>query len=86
MVTKRPTTTGGRAMPVLIILTTILLPGNLERATVAPIDIPMNKLTKVADPDTWRDRKVMLITSGSKVTKSQKAFLMPSKIKSILPL
>jgi hypothetical protein len=70
-------------MPVLMRLTTILLPGNLERATVVPIDIPINKLMRVADPDTWRDRKVMLITSGSKVIKSQKAFLMPSRMRSI---
>jgi hypothetical protein len=83
MVTKRPTTTGGSAMPVLMRLTTILLPGNFERATVVPIDIPMNKLIRVADPDTWRERKVMLITSGSKVIRSQNAFLMPSKIRSI---
>jgi hypothetical protein len=73
-------------MPVLIKLTTILLPGNFERATVVPIDIPMNKLMSVADPDTWRDRKVMLITSGSKVIKSQNAFLMPSRMRSILCL
>jgi hypothetical protein len=64
-------------------LTTIRFPGKLERATVVPIDIPINKLMKVADPDTWRERKVMLITSGSKVIKSQNAFLMPSRMRSI---
>jgi hypothetical protein len=64
-------------------LTTILLPGNFERATVVPIDIPMNKLIRVADPDTWRERKVMFITSGSKVINNQKAFLRPSKISSM---
>jgi hypothetical protein len=67
-------------------LTTIRFPGKLERATVVPIDIPINKLMRVADPDTWRERKVMLITSGSKVIKSQKAFLIPSRIRSISPL
>jgi hypothetical protein len=70
-------------MPVLMRLTTILLPGNFERATVVPIDIPMNKLMRVADPDTWRERKVMLITSGSKVINNQKAFLRPSNIRSM---
>ena len=40
MVTKRPTTTGGRPIPVLIRLTTILLPGNLVSATRGPDGYP----------------------------------------------
>jgi hypothetical protein len=52
MVTKRPTTTGGSAMPVLMMLTTNLLPENLERATVVPKEIPINKLIRVAVPET----------------------------------
>jgi hypothetical protein len=61
----------------------ILLPGNFERATVVPIDIPINKLMRVAAPETSSDRRVIPMTSGSKVIKSQNAFLMPSRIRSM---
>jgi len=83
IVTKRPTTTGGRPMPVLIRLTTILFPINLERATATPTDIPIKRLTRVAIPETSSDRRVIPMTSGSRVMRSQKAFLIPSKIRSI---
>jgi hypothetical protein len=83
MVTKRPTTTGGRAIPVLIKLTTIFFPVNLERATATPTDIPKKRLIRVAIPDTSSDRRVIPMTSGSRVINNQKAFLIPSRIRSI---
>jgi hypothetical protein len=46
-------------MPVLIRLTAILLPGNRVRATLAPTDIPMMRLIKVALPDTLMERRVI---------------------------
>ena len=52
-------------------------------ATATPVDIPISRLMRVADPETPSDKRVIPITSGSKVTKRKKAFLMPSKIKSI---
>jgi hypothetical protein len=70
-------------MPVLMILTATLLPGNEDRATIVPVEMPRNRLISVADPETCRDRKVMRITSGSPVTSSQNAFFTPSRIKSI---
>jgi hypothetical protein len=84
MVTKRPTTTGGRPMPVLMRLTANFFPGNLESATAVPTEIPINKLMNVAVPETPRDRRVILITSGSKVIRSQKAFFIPSMMSSIM--
>jgi hypothetical protein len=85
MVTKSPTTTGGKAIPVLIRLTTIFFPVNLERATATPVDIPNKRLIRVAVPETCSDRRVIPITSGSKVIRSQNAFLIPSKMRSICP-
>jgi hypothetical protein len=82
MVTKRPTTTGGSPMPVLMRLTVNRLPGNLESAMVVPMEIPMNRLISVAVPDTWSERRVIPITSGSKVIKRKKAFLRPSRMRS----
>jgi hypothetical protein len=70
-------------MPVLIRLTTILFPINLERATVTPVDIPIKRLMRVAIPETSSDRRVIPMTSGSKVIKRKKAFLIPSKMRSI---
>jgi hypothetical protein len=61
----------------LIKLTTILFPVNLERATVTPMDIPKKRLMRVAMPETSSERRVIPITSGSKVTNNQKAFLIP---------
>jgi hypothetical protein len=59
------------------------LPVNLERATITPIDIPVRRLMRVAIPETCSDRRVIPITSGSNVIKRKKAFLIPSKIRSI---
>ena len=70
-------------MPVLIRLTTILFPINLERATATPTDIPIKRLMRVAIPETSSDRRVIPMTSGSRVIKRKKAFLIPSKIRSI---
>jgi hypothetical protein len=67
---------------VLIRLTTILLPVNLERATVTPIDIPMKRLIRVAVPEIWSERRVIPMTSGSKVANNQKALLIPSRMSS----
>jgi hypothetical protein len=47
------------------------------------MDIPIKRLMRVAIPETCRERKVILMTSGSKVTISQKAFLIPSRMSSI---
>jgi hypothetical protein len=38
---------------------------------------------KVAIPDTSSDRRVIPITSGSRVINNQKAFLIPSRMRSI---
>jgi len=70
-------------MPVLMTLTRILLPGNLERATATPVDTPMRRLIRVAVTDTFNDKKVMPITSGSNVKIRTKAFLIPSKMRSM---
>ena len=67
MVTKRPTTTGGNPMPVLIMLITSLFPGKLFNATAVPTETPKNRLMKVAVPDIFRDSHVIPITSGSKL-------------------
>jgi hypothetical protein len=83
IVTKRPTTTGGRAIPVFMMLTRILLPGNLERAMATPTDTPSTRLIKVAVTDTFNDRKVIPITSESNVNRRMKAFFIPSKMRSI---
>ena len=83
MVTNRPTTTGGSAMPVLIRLTTILLPGNRVSATEAPTVIPMMRLINVAVPDTLIDKNVIPSTSVSRLTRSQNAFLLHSRMRSI---
>jgi hypothetical protein len=73
IVTKSPTTTGGRAIPVLMRLTTNLRPGNCVRATTVPTDIPKNRLMNVAVPETFRENQVIPRTSGSKVTSRMKA-------------
>ena len=57
-------------MPVLIRLTTNFRPGNSVRATAVPQEIPTKRLIIVAGPDTWSERNVMPITSGSRVTRS----------------
>ena len=83
MVTKRPTTTGGSPMPVLIMLTTICRPGNRVRATAVPDEMPRKRLTRVAVPETLSDSRVIPRTSGSRETIRAIAFRMPSKISSI---
>ena len=80
---KRPTTTGGRPIPVLIRLTTNCLPGNLDRATAVPAEIPTTMLISVASPDTLMDRSVIPRTSLSSVKTRKNAFLIPSTIRSI---
>jgi len=70
-------------MPVLMIPTTSLLPGNRVRATTAPTDIPKTRLMSVALPEIFSDRRVIPSTSGSRLTRSQKAYIIPSRIRSI---
>ena len=70
MVTKRPTTTGGNPMPVLIMLMTSLFPGKLFNATTVPTETPKNRLMNVAVPDIFRDSHVTPSTSGSRLISS----------------
>ena len=72
-VTKRPTTTGGRPMPVFIRAMTTRLPGNSLRATDTAKPRPSTTLMRVARPDTLRDSSVMPRTSGSRASSSASA-------------
>jgi len=82
-VTKRPTTTGGRPMPVFSSAMTSRLPGNSFRATATATVRPMARLIRVATPETCRDSQVIRRTSGSSVSSSSSAFRRPSQIRSI---
>src|SRR5664279_2169238 len=81
-VTKRPTTTGGRPMPVFMSAMTRRLPGNSLRATATATPSPSTTLRRVAIPDTFRESRVIPRTSGSSVSSSSSAFRRPSQIKS----
>jgi hypothetical protein len=48
-----------------------------------PVEIPRTRLMKVAAPETINDRPVMPRTSASRLIKREKAFWMPSRIKSM---
>jgi len=82
-VTKSPTTTGGRPIPVLMRLTTIRRPGNCVRATTVPTDIPRKRLISVAVPETFSENQVTPRTSRSNVKSRMKACRMPSRMMSI---
>src|SRR5664279_3381354 len=83
-VTKRPTTTGGRPMPVFMSAMTRRLPGNSLRATATARPSPSTTLRRVAIPDTFRESRVIPRTSGSSVSSSSSAFRRPSQIRSTL--
>jgi len=66
-----------------MMLTTICRPGKEERATAVPMPMPMNRLIRVAVPETFRDSHVIARTSGSKLIRRDRACLIPASIISI---
>jgi len=80
--THSPTTTGGRPMPRLTMLTAIFRPGKEEIARKTPRGTPINTLIKVAIPDTFRVRTVILNTSGSPSISRKNALTIPCQINS----
>jgi hypothetical protein len=63
MATNRPTTTGGRAIPVLMRLRINLRPRNWLNASQVPNGKPIKRLTPVAKSDTCKERTVISKTS-----------------------
>src|SRR5262245_46375907 len=84
IVTKSPTTTGGRPIPVLIKLTTSERPGNRVMAIKIPSGIPTSRDSPVAVPETSSEKSVMPSTSASPLKTSRKACLIPYQTSSIL--
>src|SRR5262250_3327347 len=74
---KRPTTTGGKPIPVLIKAATTERPGNLDRASAIPSGIPSTSETNVEQPEICRDNQVTVQTSVSKLKTRSKALTMP---------
>src|SRR3989338_6177300 len=81
--TKRPTTTGGRPIPVLISATVIERPGNCVSARKIPIGMPNRRDSSVALPEILSESHVMAQISGSPVKRSQNACPMPSQMSSM---
>src|SRR5262245_23231164 len=68
MVTKSPTTTGGRPMPVFTALTASPRPGNWVRARTTPRGTPSTSAMSVALADTCSDSARIPHTSESLIT------------------
>ena len=83
-VTKSPTTTGGRPIPVLTALTTRPRPGKRDSASAAPAGIPINSEISVALADTWSERRRIAHTSPSPPNSSASAWRTPSTSRSIV--
>src|SRR5574337_1196872 len=81
---KRPTTTGGSPIPVLIRLTTRLRPGKRASAIKVPSGIPTSSESPVARPDTWSESRVIPRISESPVAMSRTACVTPCQISSTL--
>src|SRR5918995_1960097 len=80
---NKPTTTGGRPMPVLIKATVAPRPGNLASARAIPRGIPIKSEMKVAEPEIWSERQVMDHTSPSSPKTNSAALRTPCQISSM---
>jgi hypothetical protein len=66
MATARPTTTGGKAIPVLIMLKMRDRPRKFPSASQVPNGKPIRRLRQVASVETCKERTVIWKTSESK--------------------
>src|SRR5262249_49277453 len=82
--TKRPTTTGGSPMPVLMKLTTSARAGNRVRAISVPSGIPMASARPVDVAAIWNDSQVIARTSRSIPRRRRNARCIPSQMSSML--
>ena len=74
---KSPTTTGGRPMPVFNTPRISPRRGNRRKANRAPQGTPRSVAKRRAKPDTWRDKPMILTSSGLKVVTRRRAPMKP---------